>query len=183
MPSVDVTVRYLELTRPDELRPKRLPGSDVAVAKVDPPIPELNRFFYCAIGGGHKWLDRRQWTLREWTAYTDRSEIATWILTTQGVPAGYFELERQPDGAIEIKLFGILRQFVGQGLGAHMLTEACERAFATGASRVILNTCSLDHPGALRNYMARGFREYGSEVEHRQLPDRPPGPWEGSVDA
>jgi ribosomal protein S18 acetylase RimI-like enzyme len=105
------------------------------------------------------------------------------VNTDDGVPAGYFELEQMPDAVVEIKYFGLLAGFTGRGLGAHMLTEAVERAFAIGASRVILDTCSLDHPGALAHYQARGFRVYNVEMKPRALPDDPPGPWEGSDDA
>jgi hypothetical protein len=38
-----------------------------------------------------------------------------------------------------------------------MLTRAVEEAFALGGTRVILNTCTLDAPQALPNYLARGF--------------------------
>jgi hypothetical protein len=41
-----------------------------------------------------------------------------------------------------------------------------------GTSRVILNTCNLDHPKALANYLARGFREYRTEVQRREVPDK-----------
>jgi hypothetical protein len=38
-----------------------------------------------------------------------------------------------------------------------MLTRAVEEAFALGTRRVVLNTCTLDAPQALPNYLARGF--------------------------
>jgi len=47
--------------------------------------------------------------------------------------------------------------FIGRGLGGWLLTRAAEEAFALDASRVILNTCTLDAPQALPNYLARGF--------------------------
>ena len=54
--------------------------------------------------------------------------------------------------------FGLLSQFIGQGLGGHLLSQAVKRAWAWGASSVWLSTCSHDHPHALKNYLARGFR-------------------------
>ena len=183
MRSVDVTRHYLEIASPGGLSGKRSARPGVRVARVDPPVPALNRFFYTAIGGDYFWLDRRPWTLAEWGRQLDTPGLETWVLSDDGVPAGYFELERLPDAVAEIKYFGLLAGFTGRGLGAHMLTKAVERAFAIGASRVILDTCSLDHPGALLHYQARGFRVYNVETKPRELPDHPPGPWEGSVDA
>jgi GNAT superfamily N-acetyltransferase len=183
MRTVEVTRYFLEITGLGELSGKHAASAGVRVVRVDPPVPALNRFFYTAIGGEYFWLDRRQWSLAEWSRQLDTPGLETWVLTDDGVPAGYFELEQMPDAVVEIKYFGLLAGFTGRGLGAHMLTEAVERAFAIGASRVILDTCSLDHPGALAHYQARGFRVYNVEMKPRALPDDPPGPWEGSDDA
>jgi GNAT superfamily N-acetyltransferase len=180
MPTAEVTIRHLEMTSPGDLRPKRSSATGVAFARVRRPMPELNRFFYSAVGGDYFWLERRPWTLSQWAEWAGRAELETWVLSVDGIPAGYSELERQP-GQVEIKYFGLLPAFVGQGLGAHLLTESVERAWALGPSRVILNTCNLDHPQALANYLARGFREYRTEVQHKELPPRAPGPWEGAV--
>jgi GNAT superfamily N-acetyltransferase len=143
-------------------------------------MPELNRFFYAAIGGQWFWLERRSWRLAQWAEWTGREQLETWVLAVEGVPAGYVELERRSNGDVEIMYFGLLAAFVGGGLGAHLLTEAADRAWGMGASRVILNTCNLDHPSALGNYLARGFRVYRSEVKRKEVPLTPPGPWEGA---
>ena len=58
---------------------------------------------------------------------------------------------------MEIVYFGLIGRYFGRGLGGWMLTRAVEEAFALGATRVILNTCTLDAPQALPNYLARGF--------------------------
>ena len=92
MPLADVTIRHLEMTAPAELRAKRASRAGVAFARVPQPMPELNRFFYAAIGGEWFWLERRLWTLAEWSAYVSRPEIETWVLSVEGVPAGYAEL-------------------------------------------------------------------------------------------
>jgi GNAT superfamily N-acetyltransferase len=180
MPATDVTVHHLEMTARSELRAKRCSRPGVVFARVPRPMPELNRFFYAAIGGEWFWLERRIWTLAQWAEWTGRDEVETWVLSVEGVPAGYVELERHAAGEIEIMYFGLLAAFVGHGLGAHLLTEAADRAWALGASRVILNTCNLDHPRALGNYLARGFREYRTEVKRKEVPLKPPGPWEGA---
>jgi GNAT superfamily N-acetyltransferase len=181
MPLTDVTIRYLEMIAPGDLRVKRLPRSDVAFARVHPAMPELNRFFYAAIGGKWFWLDRRPWTFAQWAEWAERADLETWVLSVDGIPAGYCELLQHDNGEAEIKYFGLLSAFVGRGLGAHLLTEAVTRAWAKGASRVILDTCNLDHPRALENYLARGFREYRSEVKRKEVPLEAPGPWEGAV--
>src|SRR5437879_2053398 len=97
-----VTTWYLEILDPRELRPKRSPRADLALVRVEPPIPELNRFLYATVGGGWYWIDRLAWTYQQWHDYLNRPELQTWLLTAAGVPAGYFELEAQADQNVEI---------------------------------------------------------------------------------
>ncbi len=84
-------------------------------------------------------------------------------MTVWGAPAGYFELRREPDSAIEIAYFGLLQEFLGRGLGGHLLTQAVLHAWEAGATRVWVHTSTLDHPAALPNYLKRGFTVYKTE--------------------
>jgi GNAT superfamily N-acetyltransferase len=97
-----------------------------------------------------------------------------------GTPAGYFELERQAKGNVEIAYFGLLPGFIGKGLGAYLLTFATRRAWDMGAARVWVHTCDLDHPRTLANYQARGFRIFHVESKVEQLPDSPLEVWPGA---
>jgi GNAT superfamily N-acetyltransferase len=180
MPAIDVTTYYLEMLDPRDLRPKRASRADLAMVRVDPPMPVLNRFFYTAVGGDWFWIDRLPWTEQQWRTYLDRPELETWMLTVRGLPAGYFELETQADKNIEIAYFGLLPQFVGAGLGGHLLTCSIERGWVLGARRVWVHTCTLDHPGALANYQARGMRLYKDETQSTNIPEQPTGYWPGS---
>ena len=170
MPLTDVTVKFLEMTSPDELRPKRTSLPGVTVTRVPHPMPELNRFFYEAVGANYVWIDRLSWPLSRWREYLEQPNIDTYVLAVDGIPAGYFELDRHENREIEIKYFGLLDAFIGKGLGAHMLTAAAEAAWAEGAKRVILDTCSLDHPKAFENYVAHGFRLYRTDVVKKEIP-------------
>jgi len=143
-------------------------------------MPELNRFFYTAVGGDWYWLDRLPWGYREWMAYLDRPELETWVVAVGGIPAGYYELERQPGDNFEIAYFGLLPAYIGAGLGGWALSEAVRRGWEMGAKRVWVHTCDLDHPGALANYLARGFSVFKTESKVEELPAVSPGPWPGS---
>ncbi len=175
-----VTTYYLELHDPAELRPARAVGAELEMRQARIPAPELNRFLYTAVGGGWHWIDRLGWTYQQWCAYLDRLELETWVAYVSGTPAGYFELERQADGEVELAYFGLLPQFIGRGLGGLLLTSAVERAWAIGALRVWLHTCTLDGPSALANYQARGFRIYQTQTAEQEVSAKPPGPWPGA---
>lgn len=173
MPLTDVTIKFLEMSAPSELRAKRSTLEGVTVTRVPQPTPELNRFFYAAVGTNYSWTDRLGWSLDNWRDYLRQPGIETHVLAVKGVPAGYFELQHHQNGDIEIKYFGLIGSFIGRGLGAHMLTAATEAAWAAGAKRVIVDTCSLDHPKAFDHYVARGFRLYRTDVVSKDIPSVP----------
>jgi len=168
---VDVTTYYLEMTDPADLRPKRVEDARFEIKRAEIPLPTLNRFFYTTVGGDWYWTNRLNWSDRQWRAWADRPELRTWVAYFCGTPVGYFELEAQKKGNVEIAYFGLLPQFVGQGFGGPLLTAAIEQAWAMEAQRVWVHTCSLDHPHALANYQARGMRLYQQEATKRRVPE------------
>lgn len=172
-----VVTTHLELTSPTALRPAAPPRLAYGLHRVERPSPAFSHFLYRAVGGDWYWLTRLAWSGERWAAHVHRPELETWVAWVGGAPAGYFELERQAAAAVEIAYFGLLPEYVGHGLGGALLTDAVQRAFATGAARVWLHTCTLDHPHALAHYQARGFTIFKVEEGEEDLPQRPPGYW------
>lgn len=175
-----VTTTYLEMTNRAKLRPAGEPDVAYLPVRVEIPCPELNRFLYTAVGARWWWYLRLTSDRARWLAYLDRPELETWIAYASGMPAGYFELERQQRGDVELASFGLLSAFIGKGLGAALLTDAIRRAWDMGAERVWVHTCTLDHPRALPNYQARGFEVFHTEEKLETLPDQPLEPWPGA---
>jgi GNAT superfamily N-acetyltransferase len=159
------TRTYLELTDRNAFRPTRVSDPDVRVARRDGCPPELLKQLYADVGRDYRWTDRLPWTEEQTRTYLADPAVSVWLLTVASALAGYFELRRDADheASTEIAYFGLLTPFIGRGLGAHMLTEAVERAWADGARRVWLHTCSFDHPGAIPNYQGRGFTIFKTE--------------------
>ena len=167
--NVPLTTYYLEMRNRSELQPKAAPDG-FQITRVEVPCPEFNRFLYAAVGWQWYWIDKLNWTFEQWRAQVTRPEFGTWVGYFFGTPAGYYELEQQADGDIEIAYFGLLPQFVGKGLGGALLTSAIESAWDWGAKRVWVHTCSLDHPSALTNYQARGLRLYKEAHWQKTIP-------------
>jgi len=178
MAPTSVTTWHLEQRSVDELRPARAPNEAVTLAQAEVPLPELSRFLYVTVGAAWWWYTRLAWTRDEWMRWLDRPEVETWVAYARGTPAGYFELERQDGGSVEIAYFGLVPGFIGQGIGGWLLTEALRRAWSlAGTTRVWLHTCTLDAPQARANYEARGLRLFHTGTAVENLPDDMPGPW------
>ncbi len=161
--SVDVVRTYLELREPSQLRSGRSDDPALRVALAVDCTPSFYRYLYGEVGRAYHWRDRTRWTDDELRAHLSRPAVSVWVLARGATPAGWFELVRHEDGAVEIAYFGLIPEFVGGGIGKHLLTEAAEQAWKMGATRVWLHTCTLDSPAALPNYLARGFTPFREE--------------------
>ena len=160
---MSVTRTYLELRNRSELRPERIDDARVRIEQIRDCSVSLFRYLYVEVGRNYLWTDRLGWSDEQTAAHLRQPEVSLWLLTCDGATAGYFELRRCEDGSVEIAYFGLLPEFIGRGLGKHMLTCAVEQAWAAGANRVWLHTCTLDDRAAMPNYLKRGFRPFKSE--------------------
>ena len=161
--STTTTIYHLEMCDRKALRPKVAPsGFDVSM--ITPPRTELNRQLYRSVGRQWQWTDRLEWSEDDWHRYVDRAILETWIGRLRGETVGYFELETQDDGNVEIVNFGLLPAFIGRGLGGPLLTAAIERAGRMPQTRRLwVHTCTKDHEHALDNYCKRGFKVFKTE--------------------
>jgi ribosomal protein S18 acetylase RimI-like enzyme len=184
-----VTTYHLEINTPADHEPAGAPRTAYQLIKVEIPIPQLNRFLYAAVGADWYWYERLSWSFSRWQAYLSQEEVETWVAYVQGAPAGYFELERQPPDSVEIAYFGLLPQFIGRGMGAALLSDAIRTAAAMGSvegnrvadgNRVWVHSCTLDHPAALNNYRARGFKVFDTVEAIEELPDESLEAWPGA---
>lgn len=159
---VEVTRTYLEMTAPEQFR--AVPCDErLRVERVVECAPSFFRYLYREVGRNHYWRDRLGWSDAEISAYLATPGVSLWVGYVGGAPAGYFELHAREDGSTEIVYFGLLPEQVGRGLGKALLAAAIERGWEGGTKRLWLNTCTLDSPAALPNYIARGFRPYHEE--------------------
>jgi len=170
-PVVDVVRTYLELCSPGDLRPADGGEPRARFAPCDHITVGRYRALYGDVGRAWHWHDRDAWTDDELSVYLAEPNVHVWECYVGQQTAGYFELRQTDDGAVEIVYFGLTGDFIGRGLGGAMLTRAVQEAWALGASRVWLHTCTLDSPRALPNYLARGFSLVRKERYTATLPD------------
>ncbi|MFJ3798982.1 GNAT family N-acetyltransferase [Streptomyces sp. NPDC090088] len=175
-----VTTWTLEQTSAADLISVRVPeaatSGDLSIVRVEIPSPELNCLLYAVVGAGFDWSERREWTPGQWLAFVSKPGVETWLVYERGTPAGYIELDPQPDGAVEITQFGLLPAFQGRGIGGYLLSYGTARAWDLAkrwehrepTKRVWLHTCSKDSPHALGNYERRGFRVFDTKTEQAE---------------
>ncbi len=163
-----VTVWFLELADASAFTPSAQ-APRFSLTQVTAPAPEFARFLYAGVGGSYAWGDRLRWTREQWLERLADPAVELWVAWEGGAPAGYFELSRRDGTRVEIEYFGLLPHAVGQGQGGALLNAAVERALAMGGRPVSVNTCSLDHPAALDNYRARGFRLVREETREKDV--------------
>ena len=159
-----VTRTYLEMRASSELNAARSDDPLIKIEQQRDCSVDLFRFLYREVGRNYFWIDRLPWSDEQITAYLEEPEVSLWVMTYDDDIAGYFELKKEPDGSTEVAYFGLMPQFIGRGLGKHLLTSAVEQAWADGAKRVWLHTCTDDDPAALPNYLKRGFQPFRTET-------------------
>jgi GNAT superfamily N-acetyltransferase len=168
--SIEVTRTYLQMCDPSELLGARTDDERIRIERMHQCPASFFRYLYVEVGRNYHWIDRLPWTDADIVAHLSQPEISFWLMTADSATAGYFELRRCEDGSVEVAYFGLLPEFIGRGLGKHLLTCAVEQAWAEGANRVWLHTCTLDDPAAMPNYLKRGFRAFKTETYSVELP-------------
>jgi ribosomal protein S18 acetylase RimI-like enzyme len=159
-----VTRTYLEMRASSELNAARSDDPLIKIEQQPHCSVELFRFLYREVGRNYFWIDRLPWSDEQITAYLEQPEVSLWLMTYDNDIAGYFELKKEADGSTEVAYFGLMPQFIGRGLGKHLLTSAVEQAWVDGAKRVWLHTCTDDDPAAFPNYLKRGFTPFKTET-------------------
>lgn len=170
-----IHVWHLELLNP--AMNEAATARDYRLEKLSPHSAEFARYLYVAVGADWFWYMRLPWSRQHWRERLANPNVELWVAFDEANPVGYFELERQGN-SVEICLFGLTPAYIGRGWGRTFLEDAIARA-ARYAIRVWLHTCTLDHPGALSNYQARGFRVFREEDVTDDIPDTI-APWPGA---
>jgi GNAT superfamily N-acetyltransferase len=171
MPRIQVQRTYLELRTPGTPAAKARLTGGADIARERPCSPSTYRALYAAVGSAYHWRDRLTWTEQTLERHLARDEVGIWILRDATEKGGFFELERHPDGSVEIAYFGLIPSFHGRGMGRALLERAIHEGWRWGANRLWLHTCTLDSPVALPNYRARGFVPFRTETYETDVPD------------
>ncbi len=175
---IDVTIVDLELTRAPAWPHNPAPvGPRLALFRARKPPLHYYRYLYDAVGRPWLWLDRKRMDDEQLTAIVHDDAVEISVLHCDGAPAGFVELDYRglPD-AVNISYFGLVPERFGLGLGRYFLRSAIDEAWRRGPAKITVNTCTLDHPGALPLYQKSGFVPVGTRTIafDPRLPAAPP---------
>ena len=164
MPEVITT--YLEMRARPSLQVTR-PSRSGMLLRLEEPTVGFYRYLYDAIGSRWGWTERSEMSDDELLSVFTDDEVEIFVLFMGGIPAGSFELDRRVEGAVELRHFGLVPEFIGRGLGKHLLASAVDAAWDHEPERVWVRSSSLDHPRGLLTYQWAGFVPYQSSRETR----------------
>tara|TARA_B100000282_G_C31564935_1_gene413870 strand:+ start:54 stop:560 length:507 start_codon:yes stop_codon:yes gene_type:complete len=160
---IPVERNFLELRDIKKLKFDSSKENKFLIKKIKPDF-QLNKFFYKQVGKKHRWIDRLSWSDEKWINFISNKNLETYVISESDDLIGFFELLYNPDlKETEISYFGLLEEYIGKGIGGYALSEAIKKSFEKNIKRVWLHTCTLDHPNALKNYIARGMKVFRKE--------------------
>jgi GNAT superfamily N-acetyltransferase len=168
---IAVEVTFLRMDAPPAPPAAPLPAGAEVVRLPRCSVP-FYRYLYDTVGHDWVWWLRRTLPDAEIGGLLARPDISIHVLYQGGEPAGFYELERRSDAGTNLAYFGLMPQAIGQGLGRAFLRHAVDAAWAEAPRVLTVNTCTADHPRALPNYIAAGFRVLRTVREVWPVPNR-----------
>ncbi|QJP17047.1 GNAT family N-acetyltransferase [Starkeya sp. ORNL1] len=157
-------VTYLEMrARPARMRE---PEAALAVRRVETPQPDWYRALFRRIGEDWLWLSRLELSDEALLAIIGDPLVELYALTHDGADVGLLELDfRQAPALVELAFFGVVPEFTGAGAGRFLMNRANEIVWSRSVERLMVHTCTLDHPAAVGFYLKAGFTAYARAIE------------------
>ena len=161
---IPVTITYLEMTeRPAHPHLSPPQGMNCALLRLRNPTVRFYRYLYDAVGEPWLWFERRAMEDDQLSQIICDQRVEIYVLSVDGEPAGFAELDRRQPPGIELAYFGLLPEFIGKGLGRYLLTWVIDTAWNHTPERLWVNTNTFDHHKALPLYQRCGFRPFKQE--------------------
>ncbi len=168
MGKIAAVVTYLEMIARPRLKTRpRDPAW--TLERINGDLPRYRALFR-RVGEPWLWFSRAVMPEATLEAILAHRDVEAYALRTGSNDIGILELDFRRADECELQYFGVVPEAVGTGAGRHLMDEAIRRAFRRRGSRkpiarLVLHTCSLDHPAALPFYVRAGFRPIRRAIE------------------
>ncbi len=140
------------------------PGG-LTLQKIDATDLVTYRTWFKAVGEDLMWFSRIIMADGDLSAILANPEVQSFALMQGSEFCGLLELDFRSGATVELAFFGLVPHKIGGGLGRALMDEALRRAWQRPISRLIVHTCTFDHPAALPFYIRSGFTPYAVSVE------------------
>ena len=149
---IGAVVTYLEMIeRPHS---HALPASPLRLERWPAPDPARYRDLFRKVGAPWLWYSRL--TMDDARLRREMAEVHA-VVDPAGAEVGILELDFRTDGECLIRFLGLVPELAGKGHGGWLFARTLALAWRPGVRRVRVNTCTLDHPAALKAYLKAGF--------------------------
>lgn len=174
---IDVTVTYLEQTRRPLAPLPPCPPGKIALIRSEATPTHFYRYLYSLVGDPWGWVSRKRLSDTELRIILDDDRVHVYVLYVDGSPAGFAELDlrARDDAGAEIRFFGLAPERIRTGLGRFFFAQIVALAWSMDARCLRLETCTLDHPSALKFYQKAGFSVYDQRRGIVELTDEEAG--------
>ncbi|HET9639687.1 MAG TPA: GNAT family N-acetyltransferase [Allosphingosinicella sp.] len=149
---IGAVVTYLEMAERPPLRP--LPASPLRLERWRDPEPGRYRLLFERVGARWLWYSRLR--MDDERLRREMAEVHA-IVDPSGIEVGMLELDFRQEGECLIRFLGLVPELAGKGHGRWLFGQTLALAWRPGVCRVLVNTCTLDHPAALKAYLNAGF--------------------------
>jgi GNAT superfamily N-acetyltransferase len=167
---IPMTVTFLAMDSKPSALPPPLPRGKVAILRAASPPIHFYRYLYHSVGDAYYWVDRKKLSDEQLAEIIGHPQVELFVLYADGCPAGLAELDMRDAATGQLAYFGLMPEYVGRRLGYFFLYHACVNAWTHPISKLLVNTCTLDHPRALPLYQRMGFVPYSREERYVELP-------------
>lgn len=160
-----VTVTQLEMEHAPSRPPRHPPilPQPITLLRVHEPTAAFYRYLYDTVGEPWLWYERRQHDMDALHEIICNENIAIYVLYYGGVPAGFAEIDTRGEAGLReddmlLAYFGLAPEYIGRGLGHFFLDAIIDIVWNIHPDgRLVVRTCTLDHPAALPLYQKCGF--------------------------
>lgn len=167
---IPTVVTFLEMKTKPAAIPPPFPKVKVALLRAEGPPVHFYRYLYDVIGRTYKWVDRKKLADAQLARLLGDPQMEIYVLYVNGCPAGMAELDFREPEIGQLAYFGLVPEFIGQRLGYYFLYHTSMNAWVKPIAKLLVNTCTLDHPRALPLYQRLGFVPYSREERYIDIP-------------
>jgi GNAT superfamily N-acetyltransferase len=157
-------VTCLEMFARPEPRPDP-PGVQCALERVIEPDLGWYRALFRRVGAPYLWHSRLAMSDEELERVIRDSRVEIYAVRQHGRDVGILELDFRCEAECELTFAGLVSDVVGTGIGRWLMNRALDLAWSHPIERFWVHTCTLDHPSAVRYYMASGFVPFKRQIE------------------